>query len=139
MRYNHGAEIVLLKDTYRILREIAAFFASENVRAQRARKKLERKDLESGAFYANILVDLDTLGEILDGIPDTWSGDGREGLAAVSRLLRIIQDKFLNAEEANDDKAGPESEVSDYYVFPVSSAKGISDRTRSRLQTRLRP
>jgi hypothetical protein len=123
---------VLLKDTHQILREIAEFFAGEDERALKARKKLEKKDKESGAFYANILVDLQGLGETLDGIPDILADEKGAGTRAVCHLLQTIQDKYLKAEDESDDEDSSSSKVSHCHLMVWASDEACN-RTRNNL------
>lgn len=110
-----GDELLLLKHSCTIVQEIADFFASDDARAQRARKKLEKrqkdgaKGKDSAAFYANISVDIQTLGEILHGFADTWSDGQGPGTSAVRHLLQTIEDEFLVKERLvkdNDSEDG---------------------------------
>ena len=105
------SEVLLLKETYRVIWEIAQFFVGDDKKAQRARKRLKKKDPDSGAFYVNLSQDLEKLGDVLQGIPDTWS-DGQQGSGtrAVRKLLNVVQTRFLidfgdrSGDEAEDFK-----------------------------------
>jgi hypothetical protein len=97
--------ILLLKDSCKLIREVADFFAGDDSRAQRARKTLEKRQRNpekgkiSAAFYANISVDLVALDETLQCLPDTWSDGQGPGVRAASQVLNVLEEEFLNKEE----------------------------------------
>lgn len=131
MPWNEGGEIILLQETNHILREITTFFVGDDERAVRARNKLGRKhkesrkhDKESEAFYANVLVDLESLGEILHGIPESWSDE----LGAVCGLLTVIQDDFLVKEDASDHEDSSVDDDDDDDVAEVSPPRSLDSR-----------
>lgn len=112
--------ILLLKNSCKLIREVADFFAGDDSRAQRARKTLEKRQRDpargkiSAAFYANISVDLAALDETLQGLPDTWSDGQGPGVRAASQVLQVLEDAFLNKEElikADDSEDEDELDV----------------------------
>ena len=112
--------ILLLKESCKLIREVADFFAGDDSRAQRARKTLEKRQRDpakgkiSAAFYANISVDLVTLDETLQCLPDTWSDGQGPGVRAASQVLQVLEDEFLNKEElikAEDSDDDSDSDV----------------------------
>lgn len=92
-----GGDIWLLKDTTRALQEIATFFTSDDERAQAARRRLEKRGKDNGAFYANIKVDLDDLSDVLDRLTDKWCYERGDRLPKVTCFLETVQDQFLDA------------------------------------------
>ena len=115
-----SGEISLLKESCKVIREIADFFAGEDDRAQRARKWLEKrqkssaKGKTSAAFYANISVDLVTLDETLQGLADTWSDGQGPGIRATRHVLQVLEDEFLVKEQLiNDDDSEDGGESSE--------------------------
>ena len=112
--------ILLLKESCKLIREVADFFAGDDSRAQRARRTLEKRQRDpakgkiSAAFYANISVDLVALDETLQCIPDTWSDAQGPGVRTASRVLQVLEDEFLNQEElvkADDSEDEDEPDV----------------------------
>jgi hypothetical protein len=115
-----GGAILLLKESCKLIREVADFFAGDDSRAQRARKTLEKRQRDpakgkiSAAFYANISVDLVALDETLQCLPDTWSDGQGPGVRAASQVFKVLEDDFLNKEElikADDSEDEDESDV----------------------------
>lgn len=105
MHQSENGEVLLLKDSCKVVREIADFYAGDDDRAQRARRRLEKRQKDSAkgktsaAFYANVAVDLQTLDETLRGLPDTWPDNQGVAILAVRHLLEVLEDEFLVKEE----------------------------------------
>lgn len=112
--------MLLLKESCKVFREIVDFFASRDERADQARERLEKKPNDSAkgkiraAFYAKISVDLATLDEILQGVPDMWPDDQGSETLAVCQVLQVLEDEFLRKEELvkDDDSEDEEGSIS---------------------------
>lgn len=116
-----GDEILLLKESCTIVGEIARFFAGPDARAERARKRLERrqkdsaKGKDSAAFYAYLAVDVATLEETLQGVADTWSTTEETCKDAVCCVLHTLEDGYLVKERLvreldSEDGSGSDGE-----------------------------